>query len=160
MNRLKYILRYFAKHYPYKSELSKARLTKMVYLADWFSAKKNGEQITRINWYFDHYGPYVSDVYEEAKRDKMLEVKNEFTAFGTPKETIYLKASHTDLNLEKIPERDREILDRVIEETQHLNWSEFIDYIYNTYPIRTEERYSILDLVSLAEEERNILNPQ
>lgn len=124
----------------------------MVYLADWLSAQKNGKQITNINWFFDHYGPYVHDVYAEAKKDRMLEIVQEFNAFGTPKETIYLKEGVNKLKLDKIPKEDREILDEVIESTKHLNWSEFIDYVYSTYPIKREKRYNYLDLVRLAEE--------
>lgn len=156
MVKLKYILRYFALNYPYKHELSKARLTKMVYLADWFSSKNNGWQITKIKWYFDHYGPYVNDVYIDAIADKKLVVKDELTAFGTPKETIYLKNEQTNsLNLDKLTESERQILEKVIQETKHLNWSEFIDYVYSTYPIRTQERYSYLNLVDLAIKEKN-----
>jgi hypothetical protein len=38
MAELKDIIAYYCKQYPHKAELSKARLTKMVYLADWKSA--------------------------------------------------------------------------------------------------------------------------
>ncbi|GGA30936.1 Panacea domain-containing protein [Psychrobacillus lasiicapitis] len=150
MVKLKYLLRYFTLKYPYKSELSKARLTKMVYLADWFSAKRDGKQITKIDWYFDHYGPFVTDVYEEAKKDKKLEIKHEWTAFGTPKETIYLKNDDDDDIVYKITRQEQRILDQVINETKFLNWSEFIDYVYNTYPIRTQDRYNFLNLIQLA----------
>ncbi|GKV69865.1 hypothetical protein NCCP2716_23630 [Sporosarcina sp. NCCP-2716] len=151
MVRVKYILRYFASYYPYKSELSKARITKMVYLADWYSAKKYGKQLTKINWYFDHYGPFVSDVYEEALKDKELIVKKELTAFGSPKETIYLKTNSVDdLKLNRISEKEVKILNEVIEDTKMFNWSEFIDYVYNTEPIKNYKRYNYLDLERIA----------
>ncbi|MFC0274215.1 Panacea domain-containing protein [Metabacillus herbersteinensis] len=44
----------------------------MVYLADWYSALKNGKQLTNIEWYFDHYGPYVVDVYNAVKEDQSI----------------------------------------------------------------------------------------
>ena len=154
MVKLKYIIRYFVDKYPYKDELSKTRLTKMVYLADWFSAQRYRRQITKINWFFDHYGPYVNDVYDESEKDRKLDIVQEYNAFGTPKETIYLKEGVSNLKLDKISKEDRAILDEGIEKTKHLNWSEFIDYVYNTYPIRSEERYNYLDLVKLADEEK------
>ena len=35
MAKLVDVVGYLCEHYPHKAELSKARLTKMVYLADW-----------------------------------------------------------------------------------------------------------------------------
>lgn len=68
MNKLQKIIAYFCIRYPYKGELSKARLTKLVYLADWFSALIDDHQLTDIDWLFNHYGPYVDDVFEVASR--------------------------------------------------------------------------------------------
>ncbi|MEZ5576726.1 MAG: DUF4065 domain-containing protein [Candidatus Competibacteraceae bacterium] len=59
MNRLQNIMAYFGIEYPHKFELSKARLTKMIYLADWFSSLADGKKLTDIEWLFNHYGPYV-----------------------------------------------------------------------------------------------------
>ena len=55
MNNLENVIAYFCLHYPHKRELSKARLTKLVYLADWFSALIFRRQITNINWIFNHF---------------------------------------------------------------------------------------------------------
>jgi hypothetical protein len=43
-------------------------------------------------------------------------------------------------------------LDFVIEKTKDLEWNDFIRLIYSTYPIVTQDKYSKLDLVSLAKE--------
>jgi hypothetical protein len=128
----------------------------MVYLADWFSAQKYNTQLTGIHWYFDHYGPYVSDVYDEAIRDRKLTIKHDVSAYGSPKEIIALKNPNEteDLRLEELDQKDKEILEEVIESTKYLYWSEFIDYVYSTYPIRTSKRYSNLNLVQLAQEEK------
>ncbi|MFB4471809.1 Panacea domain-containing protein [Oceanobacillus caeni] len=154
MAKIKEVIYYFLIKYPYKDELSKTRLTKMVYLADWESAKKYGRQITKINWYFDHYGPYVPDVYEVAAKDRKISIKKGFSAFGSPKETIEFDEDYADysigrvrLNTEQI-----EILDKVIEDTMYLNWSDFISYVYSTKPIKSQDRYNKLDLVKLAKE--------
>jgi len=53
------IIKYICLNYPYKYKLSKARLTKMVYLIDWYYSKLNKHQMTNISWEFNHYGPYV-----------------------------------------------------------------------------------------------------
>lgn len=157
MKKIRYVLRYFALNYPYKFELSKTRMTKMVYLADWFFAKDYGNQITGIRWYFDHYGPYVSDVYNDAVIDRKLTIKNEYSVYGSKKEVIALRKDYkaAQLDLDELSNREKCILDKVIEQTRNLNWSEFIDYVYNTYPIRSQKRYHFLDLVGLAQEEKS-----
>lgn len=158
MNKLKHVIRYFVKNYPYGNELSKTRITKMVYLADWISALKEGKQITDIKWYFDHYGPYVSDVYEAAQNDSHLHVRQTVSAYGSPKEVIALsdgkhKSFLEILGLsEELSKDEKEILDKVITETETLTWDSFIKLVYSTYPISSQHRYSSLNLVELAKE--------
>ncbi|MER2009033.1 MAG: type II toxin-antitoxin system antitoxin SocA domain-containing protein, partial [Psychrobacillus sp.] len=74
MGKINEVLYYFLENYPYNDELSKTRITKMVYLADWYYSIKYRKQITEIEWYFDHYGPYVSDVFDEADKDPNLTI--------------------------------------------------------------------------------------
>ena len=64
MSKLVDIAGYLVANYPYPGQLSNARLTKMIYLADWYHTVLTGRRLTEINWYFDHYGPYVKDVFE------------------------------------------------------------------------------------------------
>lgn len=151
MVRLKYIIRYFAENYPHQDDLSKARITKMVYLADWYNCLKNCRQLTDIEWYFDHYGPYVADVYEEVVKDHRLVVVNGVNQYGSPKQTIKLRHNHLDIIFRnRLAPETIEILDEVIEDTKAFYWSEFIDYVYNTYPIKHSKRYSKLNLQKLA----------
>ena len=155
MSKIREVLRYFTLQYPYKDELSKARLTKMVYLADWYSSKENGRQITKIKWYFDHYGPYVSDVYEEANKDKYLNIKQTYTMFGSPKEVIEFKYKNDLVPKLSLDKDEIKILDKVINETKQLTWNAFIDKVYSTYPIQKQNRYTTLNLIRLAKEENN-----
>lgn len=151
MVKIKHIIRYFAEFYPHQDELSKARLTKMVYLADWLSVLKNGCQLTDINWYFDHYGPYVVDVYNEVSKDPRLTIVNELNRYGSPKQTIKLKDTPFDfIYKNKLSEGSVEILNEVIKSTQRMYWSEFIEYVYGTYPIKNSIKYSYLNLEELA----------
>lgn len=144
------VVRYFVRQYPYPHELSKTRLTKMVYLADWLSAQRRRRQMTEINWFFNHYGPYVSDVYDTARKDRELKVEVSFSAYGTPKETIVMKDTNSFLATPTLGDEEKAILDEVINDTCPLTWTRFIDYVYSTYPIQTLERYSSLNLVDLA----------
>jgi uncharacterized phage-associated protein len=153
MKKVKYLLRYIVKNYPYKNELSKTRITKMIYLADWYSALDSGKQLTEIKWFFDHYGPYVPDVFETAKKDRKLKIKQEINAFGNLKEIVVLNDSgFSFFNNKNLSEYAKNILDKVIEDTKNLSWTEFINYIYSSYPIKNSLRYSYLNLEKLSQE--------
>lgn len=149
MNKVKYVIRYFVDKYPYKEELSKTRITKMVYLADWYSSLKHERQITKIEWYFDHYGPYVPDVYETALKDKQLDIRTVSSFFGTPKSLVTLNNDKVT-PMVRLKKEEIEILDEVINNTKHLTWNAFIDYVYGTYPIKKGQKYKSLDLVRYA----------
>lgn len=146
MNDLAYVMAYFCKNYPHKNEISNARLTKMVYLADLFSVETRNIPITKIKWYFDNYGPYVDSIKNEAENNPIFEAINNETIYGTPK--LQIKLTDNSLNL---PNESRDydyILDKVIQETKHLNWNDFIRHVYNTNPVKQARRYSYLNLNS------------
>lgn len=155
MSKLNNVIRYLTSKYPHKHELSKTRLTKMVYLSDWYYTQKYNKQITNIEWYFDHYGPYVTDVYETALDDKYLSIEKGFSLYGAPKTTIKINDDYVTAKI-KLNKKEIEVLDAVIEDTKDLYWQDFIEKIYSTYPIREGQRYSNLNLVELAEENRKI----
>lgn len=149
--KLRAALVYMCQHYPHARELSKARLTKMIYLADWRSAILTGRQLSGITWRFNHYGPYVDDVVDLARQDRAFAVLNAENAFGSPMELVTLtdKDAQPDLSVQ-----ERAILQHVIDQTSGLYWNAFISLVYGTYPVKTKPRYSDLDLVALAEEYR------
>lgn len=148
------ILVYLFKIYPNPGELSKARVVKMLYLIDWKNCIEHGKQITSINWYFNHYGPYVDDIVNIIRTDGRFEIRWVTNVFGSPKEIISLKADvETPTN---IPKADVAILDFVINLSHPLYWNDFIDLIYSTYPVRTQPRYTFLDLPKLASEYKSI----
>lgn len=141
------VMAYFCDKYPHKDDLSKARLTKMVYLADWRSAIVNGRQVTSLEWVFNHYGPYLDTVYDIAKTDAHFKVRDERTMFGSPKQVIEL------VNGEGLAELDastRVVLDHVIEKTKDLTWRKFLALVYSTYPVASQPKYSTLNLPALA----------
>ena len=153
MAKLRDVVAYVAMHYPYKSELSKARLTKMVYLADWRSAILYGSQITSIQWEFNHYGPYVEDVVKVARNDSDFSIKQTSTMYGDPKDVISVA---TDAEFESLSEHDRAVLDFVIGTVSPKNWNDFIRLVYSTFPIVTQPRHSKLNLVELAQRYKGV----
>jgi len=149
MNRLQNILAYLCVHYPHKGELSKARLTKLVYLADWFSALSDDKQMSDIKWLFNHYGPYVDDITLCAQSSNQFKITTEQTLHGSTKSLIQF---HGALELSALSTRDQQILDAVIDKTKQMYFNDFIDFVYSTYPVQSKDRYSYLDLISLANE--------
>jgi hypothetical protein len=146
---LRDIILYICMGYPYPKELSKARLTKMVYLADWRSAITQGKTLTNIQWHYNHYGPSVDDVVEAARNDPGLLVKKTSNALAPEKEVI---SALPEAELGPLSEQETAVLDHVIRETAPLHWTEFVKMVYSTYPVLTGRRYETLDLVQLAEE--------
>ena len=82
-------------------------------------------------------------------------VINTFTQFNTEKSIIYYIGREDNIT---ISNDEVSILNFVIEKTKNFYFDEFIDYVYSTYPISSNERYSELNLVQLAEQFRNINN--
>lgn len=156
MRKLNHVLRYLIQNYPHKSDLSKTRITKMVYLADWYSTLSRDKQITNIQWYFDHYGPYVPDVYEAALNDKYLKIKEVESYYGTPKNLILLNEKYQvpKINLNK---DEIFILNKVIENTKSLTWNAFIKMVYDTYPIKRGNQYEPLDLIKFAKDYKTLI---
>lgn len=152
---LKNVIIYFFKMYPNPLELSKPRLVKMIYLADWKNSIENKNQITDIKWLFNHYGPYVEDVIQLIKNNTdTFSVKSYPTFRGGSSDIITLNEG-VDFDKEKITSEIQKILDFVINSTAKMPWNNFISLVYSTYPIRTMPRYSELDLPFLANEYKN-----
>ncbi|HQV24768.1 MAG TPA: Panacea domain-containing protein [Acinetobacter sp.] len=134
------LIKYFCSMYPHSQELSKARLTKMIYLADWENFKSTGHQLSEINWYFDNFGPYVTDVVDTAYNDPEVRVVSTRTIYGTDKTLIEYNGETP-----KIDVKVKAVLDKVIDDTKPLSWKHFIDYVYDTPPIKKSDRYNYLD---------------
>lgn len=134
--------------------LPNGRLTKLVYLSDWLSSVQHGRQITAIQWYFDHFGPYVFDVVDTARGEPdRFAVRQSPNPYGSPS-TIIATSSRT-LRPTALTSGDRKTLDHVIETTAGLNWSEFVRLVYSTYPVLASAKYTVLDLPELAKRYRD-----
>ncbi|WP_437561129.1 Panacea domain-containing protein [Sorangium sp. So ce542] len=148
MASIKDAMAYLCQCYPYKSELSKARVNKMLYLSDWRSAITRGTQITDINWKYNWHGPYVDEVWSTAQANPgLFQLTDSQNIFGSKKQLISAAGEYACPSLSK---EDRDIINFVILHTKSKNWDEFIKLVYSTYPIVTQPRGSYLNLVDLA----------
>jgi hypothetical protein len=158
VKKLNHLMAYLLSNYPHREELSNSRLTKMVYLCDWKSALDRGHQITSIEWYYDNFGPYVFDIVNAAKDNPdLFDIVRTSNPFGTDKCLIEIKSPVTKPNLSTAEVR---VADHVIAKTKDKSFSDFIRLVYSTYPIVKGERFSTLDLASLADEYKNIYRDQ
>ena len=153
---LEKIILYVCMEYPYKHDLSDARLTKTIYLADWKYALDYGKVLTGINWVFNHYGPYVPDVLKCAEDCSMISVVYSANFYNTPKTII---KANNDAQKPDLDSDITTILDSMIKKAAKRSWNEFIQLVYSTYPILTQPRYSKLDLVALAKEYKEKFPP-
>lgn len=150
MKKLTQIIAYLLDKYPYKQELSNARVTKMVYLADWRNSIVHNRQISDIDWYFDNYGPFVWDIYNEAKEScDIFNIINDTNIYGGSRKLISLNKI---IDYDFISNDEMNVLDRIIESTKALNWHQFLQMVYSTYPVISSERYQKLNLAEKAEE--------
>lgn len=149
MAQIQDIAAYLCGRYPHKHELSKTRLTKLVYLADWKSVQKTGHQMSPIKWFFHNFGPYVDDVVESVKGDPRFHIEYTRNFYGDEKMLISLKP-RTDYR-KNLSSTDVEILDHVIKDTSEMYWNDFLRHVYSTPPIAKTDRYETLDLERFAQ---------
>lgn len=136
-----------------KLTLNKARITKLVYLIDWKSSLDRWIQATDIEWYFDHYWPFVKDIDNILQSDSNLFEINQFVNGYNPASSSPITTYKAKLNT--IPNLDpnlKSTIDFVLDKTDWLEFQDFVDFIYSTYPIVVSEKYSYLNLINLAKE--------
>jgi len=149
---LKDVMAFLLERYPtdLAHELSNARVTKMIYLADWHYAINHDRQITNIDWYFDTYGPFVKDIEKAAQEhNEVFIIDFGNNRYGHPKKTLSLRNPDQQTELDPTV---KESLKYVIKITKELYWDRFIKIVYSSYPVRVSERYTYLDLPKLARE--------
>jgi hypothetical protein len=153
MDKIINILKYIYLNYPNVSQLSKPRLVKLVYLLDWKHCLSYNKQATDIDWYFNHYGPYVEDVINVIQiRSDLFETKSYPTQFGLGHKINYIGDSNFEID-----EETKKTLDFVIEKTNKLNWNQFINLVYDTYPIKSNPKYTELNLVESSKKYKELM---
>lgn len=81
MADLKDVINYIYNTYPHKDKLSKARLVRMLYLADWRSAIVRRRQLTNLKWKLGENGPEPEEFDQEIRlpRKNRINVLNDFS---------------------------------------------------------------------------------
>jgi hypothetical protein len=155
MADLRDITGYICDHYPNQNDLSKARVAKLIYLADWKFCLERGKQMSTISWIFNHFGPYVDDVEIMALESPYFNIDRTYNIFGERKDLISLKSR---FDFKSLSDDEKTVLDDIINRTASLNWEQFKQLVYSTYPIIVSSRMDQLDLPKLALEYKKTLS--
>jgi len=147
------IIGYIVIHYPKPSQLSKARLNKVLYLIDWKFVIENDKQMTKIKWIYNHYGPYVDEVETSIIFDKRFVIEKITNIYGNDKSLIKIKDG---AKFEEPNKKEKKIIDFIMEKTNRYNFTDFIKLVYSTYPIISQPQGSQLNLVALAKEYKKV----
>lgn len=140
--------------------LPKGRLVKLFYLIDWKSAITSKKTMTDLEWYYNHYGPYLPTVVDYILSDpdiKTMPISNKDLG-------QHLHFDNTnkfeDFSTKFLPD-ELKLIDSVIHSTYDLSYKEFIKLVYSTYPVRRSQKYTHLNLIEFAEEyvKNNELGP-
>jgi hypothetical protein len=159
-NKILAVAEYLYLSYPEAKRLghlSKARFVKLIYLVDWKASIELERQITPVEWHYNNYGPYVSDVIEVINASNWFVIQEDQTAAGNFKEIVHSEQNRMDEELEAfLDQNERSVIQQVIANTQDLSFNDFVHLVYSTYPIIKMNRGDALDLPAFAKEYLNI----
>jgi hypothetical protein len=141
------VVAYLSVNYPPEHGLSKTRLMRMVYLADWRGAWTLGRQITHLHWTFGDFGPFSSELIKVLQTPE-FEITSTENEYGNPKNLVSFRGDPASIALK--PE-EALILDFVIEASR-LDWKEFTELVYSTFPLLVSSRDAAMDLVKIAQD--------
>lgn len=130
---LEQLIKYFV--YETRGFITKTQLIKFLYLADLYSVKWTGKQLTKLDWYYYLHGPWHEDI--DATLDKMngKEIFQE-----TQGDTVLVKLGPKAGNVEelKLPSSLKLILENIRREWAGAGSDrikQLLDYVYNTAPM-------------------------
>ena len=127
------LIKYFV--YQTKGHITKTQLVKFLYLADLYSVKWTGKQLTELDWYYYLHGPWHEDI--DAALDKMdgKEILQEPQG-----DAVLIKLGPNAGNVEdlKLPVSLNLILENIRREwagSGQDRIQQLLDYVYSTAPM-------------------------
>lgn len=127
------LIKYFV--YQTKGHITKTQLVKFLYLADLYSVKWTGKQLTELDWYYYLHGPWHEDI--DAALDKMdgKEILQEPQG-----DAVLIKLGPNAGNVEdlKLPVSLKLILENIRREwagSGQDRIQQLLDYVYSTAPM-------------------------
>jgi len=146
MSTLKQVMIYIVNSYRHTKSISVSRLSKTVYMADWLAAIKLDRQLTNINWDIRFSGPFAPEIESILTGDEDFQMQGGKN-YGNKVQQV--AAANDDITVELSPAELR-VLDKVLRDTVQLNWNDFLNYVYDTYPVKIQRSTTTIDLVAVA----------
>ncbi|NEO52525.1 MAG: SocA family protein [Okeania sp. SIO3B5] len=128
---LEQLIKYFV--YETKGHITKTQLVKFLYLADLYSVKWTGKQLTELDWYFYNHGPWHEDIDMALERMNGKEICQELEG-----QAKFIKPGAEAEKTEdlKLPKSLMLMLDNIRREwagSDKLN--QLLEYVYETAPM-------------------------
>lgn len=131
--------------------VSRLRLIKFLYLADWISARDKKHTLTNYEWVFYHYGPYAAAAQHDTNTAVSLGRLNEELIGGFDEPEVHLYRKYGD-----DPEIWRDVgvgtdarIRSLIDKWIHRPLNEFLDFVYfETEPMQGAHRGDVLNFES------------
>ncbi|MCP2729443.1 type II toxin-antitoxin system antitoxin SocA domain-containing protein [Limnofasciculus baicalensis] len=130
---LENIIKYFV--YATKGYITKTQLIKFLYLADLYSVKWTGEQLTDLDWCYYHYGPWNEGIDIALNKMNGKEIYQESQG-----DTIFIKLGVGSGNVDELelPLALKLILDNIRREwagSGQDKLNQLLEYVYSTAPM-------------------------
>lgn len=128
---LEKLIKYFV--YATKGNITKTQLIKFLYLADLYSVKWTGNQLTELDWYYYSFGPWHEDIDTALNKMNGKEISIEREVNAT---LIRLGIQASNVDDLQLPVSLKLVLDNIRREwagSEKLN--QLLDYVYNTAPM-------------------------
>jgi hypothetical protein len=127
------LIKYFV--YATKGHITKIQLIRFLYLADLYAVKWTGKQLTELNWYYYHFGPWHEDIDIALNKMNGKEISIE-----TEGNTTLIKLGKESENIDdlQLSVSLKLILDNIRREwagSGQDKIKQLLDYVYSTAPM-------------------------
>lgn len=127
------LIKYFV--YATKGYITKTQLIKFLYLADLYSVKWTGQQLTELDWCYYNFGPWNQDIDTALKQMNGKEIIQESQG-----DTVFIKlgADATKVEDLQLPLSLRLVLDNIRREWAGAGQEKLkalLEYVYSTAPM-------------------------
>ncbi len=146
MNKIQQITGYYLEKSNNRS-ISKMRLTKIIYLCDWFFSLVHHKKMTNLEWEY-HYCIDTSSLDHQIRYCHPFSITMSKGLVEREEYNLLFPLKESEFNL--LNENEKKVIDYVIEKTEYLFYNDLINFVYSTYPLQEDTIYRKIDLLGSA----------
>ena len=140
-----------------KMPVSRSRLIKTIYLADWRAAIVQGSQITNADWVLSECGPYSPEIRQELT-DNTTNFEIEACEIHDRMMNVVKLKKLTGLR--SFGQKDEVVTSFLRKKALRLDWGHFNQLVNSTFPVRVSLVGDKLDLADMAQKYKDYLGEQ